>query len=453
VASVRPVADSGGATSVLPSVHGADLQVPLADGMIAAFANFDHASTPPCLRAVADAVSDFLPWYASTHRGSGTLSEMCTSHYEECRRVVHGFVGARPDDHVVFTRNTTDALNLLARCVPDDMTVLVFGHEHHANLLPWRKRRVLPICSTHAALVETLDRALVDLDGPALLSVTAAVNVTGELLPLDELVAVARAHRALVAVDAAQWVAHRPIDMAALDVDFLGLSGHKMYAPFGIGALAGRGAWLAQADPYLRGGGATQFVSDDAGRVEWRTGESRHEAGTANVVGAVALATACRTLSAASATLMPYEAVLAGRLRSGLNEIPEYRELSLFGPESERLAIVSFVVEGVDPGLLASVLSVEYGIGVRHGGFCAQPLTRHLLRATSPAGPTTAVRASLGLGLGIEQVDRLVDAARSITEIGPQLFYTNQDGAWTPGPDGARRVGSLDVSASSAARN
>ncbi|MGX7827229.1 aminotransferase class V-fold PLP-dependent enzyme [Actinokineospora sp. 24-640] len=422
------------AASVLPPVLGSDLRVPLADGTMAPFANFDHAATTPCLAAVADAVAGFLPWYASTHRGAGTLSTMCTARYEESRRTVRRFINARPDDLLIFTRNTTDALTLLAGAVPAGTTVIVFAHEHHANLLPWRESRTLPIPPRVDDMLADLERALVELDGRALVTVTAATNVTGELLPLADLVTLAHRHGARIAVDAAQLVAHRPVDVAGLDIDYVAFSGHKMYAPFGIGVLAGRADWLSAAKPYLPGGGATVHVSDDCGSVEWAVGESRHEAGTPNAIGAVALAAACQTLQVAWDSLMPYEAVLLSRLRSGLAEIPEVRELSLFGPTAERVGIVTFTVDGVDPGLLATALSVEYGIGVRHGWFCAHPLTRHLLRAEESA---TAVRASLGLGVGTEHVDRLVDAVRTISEIGPRLMYVAQDGTWWPTADAA----------------
>jgi selenocysteine lyase/cysteine desulfurase len=426
-----------GPTFVLPSVLGSDMMVPLADGTLVPFANFDHAATAPCLEAAAKAVTDFLPWYASTHRGAGTLSNMCTARYEEARQTVREFLGCRPDDAVVFTRNTTDAFNLLARAVPEKTKVIVFASEHHANLLPWRDVQCLPIPLSIADLLTDLEEALrARTGGDVLVTLTAAMNVTGELLPLKEIVELVRNHGARIAVDAAQLVAHRPIDVAELDVDYIAFSGHKMYAPFGIGVLAGRADWLAVAKPYLAGGGATVHVPDDMLDIEWATDEARHEAGTPNVVGAIALAAACDVLRRAWGSLVPYEAALQARLRTGLAEIPELRELSLFGPNSPRLGIVTMTLDDVDAGLLATALSVEYGIGVRQGWFCAHPLTRHLLSGEGRGVTSnTAVRASLGLGSSVEQIDRLLDAVRTISEIGPQLFYTCDDGVWRPHPE------------------
>ncbi|MFX0592766.1 aminotransferase class V-fold PLP-dependent enzyme [Melissospora conviva] len=424
-------------TFVLPAVLGSDVMVPLANGAMVSFANFDHAATAPCLSAVAEEIVDFLPWYASAHRGAGTLSNMCTARYEDARQAVRQFVGARPDDAVIFTRNTTDAFNLLARSVPDDATVIVFAGEHHANLLPWRTVEHLPIPPGIDELLADLERTLARRrGGEVLVSVTAASNVTGELLPLQEIVETAHRYGARVAVDAAQLVAHRPLDMAGLDADYVAFSGHKMYAPFGVGVLAGRADWLASAEPYLIGGGATAYVSDDADRVEWVSGEARHEAGTPNVIGAVALATACRVLRPAWDSIMAYESALLTRLRTGLAEIPGVGELSLFGPASSRVGIVTMSLDGIDSGLLASALSVEYGIGVRQGWFCAHPLTRHLLRDRHPdASSGTAVRASLGLGVTLEQVDRLLDAVQTISDIGPQLVYAGGEGIWRPQPE------------------
>jgi selenocysteine lyase/cysteine desulfurase len=245
-------------------------------------------------------------------------------------------------------------------------------------------------------------------------------------------VAICGRYGARTVVDAAQLAAHRPIDIGALGIDYIAFSGHKMYAPFGIGVLAGRPNWLAQARPYLAGCGATVGVADDLTELEWAAGASRHEAGAPNVIGAVALAAACTALSAAWNSVMPYESVLFGRLRSGLAEIPELTEMSLFGSTSERIGMVAFVVDGIDSALLATALSVEYGIGVRQGAFCAQPLARHLLRKAGRRGPASAVRASLGLGTRVDHVDRLLDAIRAISEIGPRMFYVAENGVWWP---------------------
>lgn len=385
--------------------------------------NLDHAASAPCARAAADAVAELLPWYASVHRGAGALSRRCTLAYERARQTVGDFFGARADDHVVFTRNTTDALNLLARALPAGTTVVTFAGEHHANLLPWPRGSVrLPVPDSPAGAVRALDAALAELrrgaasGPPVLVAVTGASNVTGERWPVAELARVARRHGARIGVDAAQLAPHAPVDVAALDVDYLAVSGHKLYAPFGAGVLLGRGDWLDAAPPYLAGGGATSHVGAATHEVRWTTGPARHEGGTPNLLGAVALAAVCAALAGADrAALHAQEQRLVDRLRDGLAALPYAVELRTFAPDAPRVGIVSFVLAGRDSAEVAGYLAREHDIGVRDGLFCAHPLARRLLaEAAARAGrddlPPTALRASLGLGSTVADVDRLLAA-------------------------------------------
>lgn len=417
----------------VPGVVGSGLRVPLITGGTAEYANLDHGASAPCLTAVRDAVDALLPWYASVHRGAGFASQICTRVYESARDVLRRFVGARRDDSVIFTRNTTDAVNLLAAAVPDGTSVVVFDTEHHAALLPWGAgvRRLGIPASTDEA-VRALDDALADCpEGPKLAVLTGASNVTGELWPVAELARVARRHGARTLLDAAQLAPHRPVRIAELGVDHVVLSGHKLYAPFGAGALVGRADWLDAAPPYLAGGGATRSVPDD-GLIDWNTGPERHEAGSPNTVGVHALATACRVCSEHTDSIIAHEDALLGRLRAGLCDVPGLRELSLFGPEHARVAVISLTVQGQDPGLLASALSAEHGIGVRDGLFCAHRAVRHLL---ADSGAQRALRVSIGLGTTTEHVDRFVDALRRLVLDGPSSEYTWADGGWVPEHD------------------
>ncbi|MEU2946308.1 aminotransferase class V-fold PLP-dependent enzyme [Nocardiopsis alba] len=421
------------------SIVTADGGVPLITGERVDYANFDYAASAPCLTVVADALSAALPFYASVHRGAGHHSQVSTEAYERSRRSVARFLGARPGtDAVVFVRGTTDALNLLARSVPEGCTVVVFESEHHASLLPWehpaaRSGRVvrLPLPESPEAAVEAAREALrAAPEGPRLLCVTAASNVTGEIWPIAELVAAAHAEDARVVVDAAQYVPHLPFSLAETGADYVALSGHKLYAPFGSGVLAGRSDWLSEATPYLSGGGATRRVSEHD--VLWNDLPARHEAGSPNVLGAVALAAACDAFTPeALAEQHIRESVLLERLRSGFAEIDGVHELTLWDAEHERVGIVSFVVDGLPAGLLAAALSAEYGIGVRDGLFCAHPLTDHLL----PEGHDQAVRASLGVGTTEEHVDRLVGAVADLVARGPRWEYVDLDGRLVPAPD------------------
>ncbi len=317
---------------------------------------------------------------------------------------------------MVFTRNTTDALNLLAHVVPPGTVVVTFEGEHHANLLPWTEVVRLPAPSSPGGAVSAAADALAGLGTgrPVLLAVTGASNVTGEVWPLAALAATARRFGARLAVDAAQLAPHRRIDIAALDLDYVAFSGHKLYAPFGTGVLAGRADWLDCARPYLAGGGATAHVGDVPGEVRWAFGAARHEAGSPNVIGAVALAAACDALAAADlVAVQAEEDALMARLHDGLKEIPAVRVLGAGDRWPDRLGIVSFTVDGVETRTVSTRLAAEFGIGVRDGLFCAHPFTRRLLDEAGATAPA-AVRASIGIGTTSEHIDRLVTGIRVI---------------------------------------
>ncbi|MFF0771935.1 aminotransferase class V-fold PLP-dependent enzyme [Nonomuraea wenchangensis] len=414
-ATVAPAAAPESARPI-PAVVGADLEVPVKGGRLVRYANLDYAASAPCLEPVSAAVTAALPAYSSVHRGAGYASQLTTARYEQARHTVRAFVGARPSDAVIFTRNTTDATNLLARCLPDGTTVVVFDTEHHASLLPWDDAVRLAPPAFPGEAVRAADEALAAIDGPKLLVVTAASNVTGELWPIAALAHIAHRHGARILVDAAQFVPHRRLNLTALDLDYVAFSGHKLYAPFGAGALVGRGDWLAGGEPYLKGGGAVRAVGETP---EWHEDpEPRHEAGTPNVLGAIALAAACDALSATGWTaLVREEERLLARLRAGLAAIDGVRELALWGDDHPRVGIVSFTVDGHTAREVAEALSGEYGIGVRDGKFCAHPFVRHLL-GTADGGceddTASAVRASIGIGTTQEHVDRLIEALRAI---------------------------------------
>lgn len=430
--TVRPLAE----------VVGGDLRVPLATGGSVRYANLDYAASAPALRTVAERVEQVLPFYSSVHRGAGWASQVSSRLYEGARNRVARFVGARPDDVLVFVRNTTDALNLLARAVPTGGgDVLVLEIEHHANLLPWtaRKHRVVRVAGSLERTLEAVEQALASAP-VSLFAVTGASNVTGEELPIERLAALAHSYGARIAVDAAQLAPHRRIDVARAGVDYLALSGHKLYAPFGAGALVGRRDWLDAADPYLAGGGAVQSV--DLDDVAWAPSPARHEAGTPNVLGAVALAAACDALHALpEGALEVHESALRERLVAGLISVDGVRVHRIWDDSRSTIGVVTFTVADLDAGLAAAVLSAEQGIGVRDGKFCAHPLLRRI------GLDDGAVRASLGVGSCSEDVDRLVAAVRSLVEDGPALRYHRVDGRYAPVDDQRTLPSWLDLPA------
>ncbi|MFJ3584010.1 aminotransferase class V-fold PLP-dependent enzyme [Streptomyces sp. NPDC090127] len=462
--SVTAVAADQSLCAPLP-VLGRDVTVPLVTGGEVSYAALDYAASAPALQRVWDDVAAYAPYYGSVHRGAGYLSQLSTDLFENSRVTVAEFLDCREGDQVVFTRSTTDSLNLLAAALPADCEVFVFETEHHASLLPWQDARVtyLNAPRTPAEAVATLERALADRDPsassrlrskghpnrPALVCVTGASNVTGELWPVKELAAAAHAHGARIVLDAAQLAPHHPVSVKELDVDWVAFSGHKLYAPFGSGVLAGRADWLQDAEPYLAGGGASKKVArraDGGVDVEWHTTAARHEAGSPNVIGVYSIASACKALTEAGFDqFVAREQRLIATVREGLAEVPEVRVLSLFGDDAPRVGVISFVVEGWNSSHFAAALSAEYGIGVRDGLFCAHPLVRTLLGSdpqtqgecgAPEAAPgeksLNAIRVSFGAGTPDEHVERFVRAVKELVRDGAQWKYRTEDGRCVP---------------------
>lgn len=423
-------------TSALADLIGADLEVPVVPSGTRRLVHLDHAASAQPLRAVIDAVNAFLPWYASVHRGAGFPSTVSGDALDDARRRVARFVGARDDDVVVWTRNTTDALNLLSRSLPPDTTVVTLDLEHHANLLPWRGHTAVHVDTPpqRSAIPDVVDGVLAAVTtGHALVSVTGASNVTGELLPIADIAAVAHRHGARIVVDAAQLAAHRRVDIAAADVDYVVFSGHKLYAPFGAGALVGRADWLDRGPAYLAGGGAVRNVT--VADVEWLSAPARHEGGTPNVVGAVAIAAACAALEAIGLDeVAAHDAALIDRLLGGLATLDhDVRPLSLFGTPGEAGIVALAFDQPTD--LIAAALSAEHAIATRDGAFCAHPLMRRLNDVDDDHPAPSALRLSVGLGTTSDDIDTFVDALDLLLTRGSVATYALAGGRLAPNPD------------------
>lgn len=432
---------------------GGDIEVPLVTGETARAVNLDFAASAPPLVEVAEAVDEMARWYSSVHRGAGWKSQVATAAYEGAREAIARFLGTRADDAIVFTRNTTDSANLLASSLPEGTTVLAFAVEHHANMLPWRRHGAtyLPIPRGPEDVAPALVAALRERQGrPTLVAMTGASNVTGELWPVREVVRVAHEYGARVFVDAAQLAPHVPIDVAAWDVDYLAMSGHKLYAPYGAGVLVGRPDWLAGSDPFLLGGGAVDLVT--LGDVMWAGLPDRQEAGSPNTIGAVALGVACEVLDGVGmGRLEAEERELQAYARDRLSAIDGVHLYSIWSADHPRVGIVTFNVGDLHHSLVAAALSAEWGIAVRDGCFCAHPLIMELLhvdegqvdefRREIRAGDKTkipgAVRISLGVGTTEADVDRAADGIASIASNGPRWTYRQdrRSGEFEPHPD------------------
>jgi selenocysteine lyase/cysteine desulfurase len=422
---------------------GDGLTVPCLDGRERPYVNLDAAASTSALGAVAQRVEEFLPWYSSVHRGTGYKSRQATGAYEQARAAALAFAGRTEasDDIAIICRNTTEAINHLAyrRRLDDQDVVATTVVEHHANLLPWTRsgRRRFVECGPDGTFsVSDVEAALDQRPRPRLLAITGASNVTGWLPPLTEILDAAHERNVPVFVDAAQLAPHRPLPA---DADFLAWSGHKMYAPFGGGILLGPRAAFADGDPFLAGGGAVDLV--DLDEVIWTEPPEREEAGSPNVVGAVALHAAMTEIAGIGwDAVIDHDQRLAQLLRSGLASMPGVR---LLGPDLSvpTLPLATFTVDGIPHALVAARLSAEYGIGVRHGCFCAHPYLLRLL-GLSPAQVSAyrqavirrdrrdipgAVRASAGLSTSEQDVASLLEAVAEIAGGRPSAQPYDQD--------------------------
>lgn len=429
-------AEPGGAILNSPaSIVGRDTAVPILGGGSRRYAHLDHAASTAPFTAAQDAVTRFGHWYANVHRGTGFKSRLSSWAFEAARREVLGFVHGDPATQIaVFTRNTTEALNHLAHRLPlAGRRVVTTMMEHHSNDLPWRRvADVVRVGVDAAGRVDEacLRRTLRENAGRvAVLAVSGASNVTGIVNPVHEWARWAHEAGAMIVVDGAQWVPHRPVDVRRTGdpghIDFLAFSGHKMYAPFGTGVLIGPRASFEAGEPRLVGGGTVDVV--DTARVVFTEAPDREEAGTPCIIGAVALAAAMREYRRIGWDgILAHEQELGRLARQGLRKTPGV--VLYGGNDGDSLAVLAFNVEGVPHALVSAILGEEWGIGTRSGCFCAHGYVKSLLgidptrsqdfeeriingdRRDIPG----AVRASFGLGSEPDDAKRLLEGVRAI---------------------------------------
>ena len=375
----------------------------------------DAAASSPKPRSVVDAMADaYSHHYANVHRGIYELSEDATGRFEAARGKVAEFIGAPSRREIVFVRNATEAINLVAFSwgranVRAGDRVVTTQLEHHANIVPWQQ-----LTSEVGATLDYVaisDDGHLELDdlraklakGPKLLAVAAVSNALGTINPLPEIVRMAHEAGALVLVDAAQAAPHMPIDVAALDCDFLALSGHKMLGPSGIGALWGRRELLDAMPPFMTGGSMIIKVTMEG--AEWNEVPYKFEAGTPAIVEAIGLGAAIDYLTNLGMdAVREHERYLFERAWKALGEIPGVRR---FGPDdaATHAGVISFVLDGIHPHDVATVFDSE-GVAVRAGHHCAQPV---MLRYDVPA----TARASFYVYNDLDDVDALTAAVRA----------------------------------------
>jgi cysteine desulfurase / selenocysteine lyase len=432
-------------------VAGCDVHVPLLSGGTRPYVSLDNASSTPTFRPIVEKVDEFLRYYSNVARGTGFKSQVSSWAYEESRSTIARLVGADPAaDTVIVTRNTTESLNRLAALFPfkPDDIVLTTRMEHSSNYLPWRRRaRVVQVGLNPDGSLDLDDFAakLKEFRGRvALVTVTGASNVTGWVNPVHDLARLAHEAGAKIAVDAAQVAPHRPIDMRRpgdpARLDFVAFSGHKIYAPYGAGILAGDKAMLSASEPALVGGGVADLVTPHS--VVWRDLPSREEAGTPAVAGAVAIAASINLLGTVGwDAIMQHEAELTSYALTRLSRISSVRVHGKTRTDDleDRLGTICFSMDGKPAQLVAAVLACEAGVGARCGQFCAHPYIFALLGISdaeaeklyegASCGSLTdmpgVVRASLGLYNDKSDVDALCDCLEAIAKGDHAEYDTN----------------------------
>ena len=377
----------------------------------------DNAATTQKPRTVLDAL---MAYYrednANVHRGVHLLSERATQAFEDARTTVQRFINAASAHEIVFTRNATEGINLVAqtfgrtRLGPGD-EVLISAMEHHSNIVPWQMAceekgaslRVIPITDEGMLQLEEYERLL----GPRtkLVAIVHLSNVLGTINPVQQMIATAHRRGVPVLIDGSQAVHHMTVDVRALDADFYVFTGHKLYGPTGIGVLYGKERLLEEMPPYQGGGDMIKSVTFE--KTTYNALPYKFEAGTPNIAGAIGLAAAVDYVTAIGIDrISAHEREL---LAYGTAELSEVPGLTLIGTAVEKSSVLSFVMDGVHPHDIGTIVDQE-GVAIRTGHHCAQPLMQRL-------GIPATARASLALYNTREEIDALVAALHKVRQL------------------------------------
>lgn len=377
----------------------------------------DNGATTQKPRCVVDAITDeYYSVNANVHRGVHFLSQQATELHEASRETVRRFINARSTNEIVFTRGTTESINLLASSFGEAFLgegdeVIVSTMEHHSNIVPWQllqmrkgiKLRVIPMNDCGELLLNEYERLFTERT--RIVCVTHVSNVLGTVNPVKDMIATAHAHGVPVLVDGAQSIPHMPVDVQALDADFYVFSGHKVYGPTGVGVLYGKEEWLDKLPPYQGGGEMIQHVSFE--RTTFNELPFKFEAGTPDYIGTTGLARALDYVTTLGMDrIAAYEHDLTEYATHRLKEIPGMR---IFGEAAEKGSVISFLVGDIHHFDMGTLLD-RLGIAVRTGHHCAQPLMQRL-------GIEGTVRASFALYNTKEEIDALVAGVERVSRM------------------------------------
>ncbi len=376
----------------------------------------DNAATTQKPQQVIDSLINYYTNLNSNiHRGVHTLSERATTAFEEARMKVKNFINAKSEREIIFTRGTTESINLVANSfgrssLNEGDEILITGMEHHSNIVPWQliaaeKNAVLkvaPITDTGELILEEFEKLITERT--KIISVVYVSNSLGTINPVEKIIEIAHKHGVPVLLDAAQAVSHIPVDMQKLDCDFFAFSGHKLYGPTGIGVLYGKESLLEQMPPFMGGGDMISKVTFT--KTTYNELPFKFEAGTSNIADAIGLGAAIDyVLSIGLDSISKYEKHVLGY---AADELSSVEGLRIIGTAAEKSSVISFVLKNVHPHDVGTFLDYE-GIAVRTGHHCTQPLMdRFNIPATS--------RASFAMYNTIEEADILVRGVKKVIE-------------------------------------
>ena len=377
----------------------------------------DNAATTQKPQIVIDAITRYYTEInANVHRGVHELSEAATEAYEGARGKVRTFLNARESREIVFTRNATESINLVAhafgrRHVHEGDEVVISAMEHHSNIVPWQllceekgaRLRVAPIDDRGELMLEAFERLL----GPRtkLVAITHMSNALGTITPAAEIVRMAHAHGVPVLLDGSQAAYHLPVDVQALDCDFYAVTGHKLYGPTGIGVLYGKASVLSDLPPFLGGGDMIASVTFE--KSTWNVLPYKFEAGTPDIAGAIGLGAALDYITSVGLeNAARHEQELLAYGTKALTSMPGIR---MIGTAAHKASILSFVMDGVHPHDVGTIVDRE-GVAIRTGHHCAQPVMERF-------GVPATARASLAMYNTNEDVDALVRALGRVREV------------------------------------
>lgn len=377
----------------------------------------DNAATTQKPSCVVDTITKgYYDCNANIHRGVHYLSQLATEAHEEARKTVQQFIHARHSHEIVFTRGTTEAINLVAhsfgisQCQDGD-EIIISQMEHHSNIVPWQllqnirkiKLRVIPFDEKGVLQIDKITELI--NEHTRLISLTHVSNTLGTVNPVKEVIRIAHSHNIPVLIDAAQSVPHTKVDVQDLDCDFLAFSGHKIYGPTGIGILYGKEAWLEKIPPYQGGGEMIQKVTFE--KTTFNELPFKFEAGTPDYIGSTALATALNYVNNIGINnIADYEHSLVEYATKQLQQIPD---MHIIGEAPCKSGLISFLVGNIHPYDMGSILD-KLGIAVRTGHHCAEPVMQAF-------GIDGTVRASFAIYNTKEEIDKLVEGIERISKM------------------------------------